>query len=157
MDEEFLLFVPPCGLTYESNQSLRLYYCPAERAIRDARYLGIYKDKAVIAVGRISKVVRCTIDINTKSVIALDGSGELTADEQERIVKAAAEAKGHNWNVSSGHKFYLCDSMEGTKFVKSSSNGIRGHRMFNLWSVLDGNVPESLQDIANSLRHKNWS
>jgi hypothetical protein len=55
LTEEFMLFVPLCGISHETNQSLRLYYCPEDRAIRKARYLGIYKDRVVKAVGRIVK------------------------------------------------------------------------------------------------------
>ncbi len=157
MHEEFTLFVPPCGLSHEVNQTLRLYYCPENRAIRNARYLGIYKERAVTAIGRITKVVRCTVDIGTKSVSVLDRDQWLTPDEQKRIVEAAIEAKDRNWDITSGHKFYLCDAMEKTEFAKSSSHGIRGHRMFDLSGVLGGSVPPNLKGVADSLRKAHWS
>jgi hypothetical protein len=157
MTEEFTLFVPPCGLSHEINQLLKLYYCPERRAIRNAGYLGIYKDRAVRAIGRIAKVVRCRVDIGSKSVIVLDANQKLTLDEQKRIVEAAIEAKERNWDITSGHKFYLCDSMEDTEFAKNSSYGIRGHRMFNLDSLLGGSVPKNLKGIADSLRKAHWS
>lgn len=156
MTEEFMLFVPPCGDTHEVNQALRLYYCPENRAIRNARYLGIYQGKVVKAIGRVVKVVRCTANVVAKSVDVLDGGERLTTDEQRRIVEAAVEAKNRNWDITSGHKFYLCDSMEETDFAKSSSFGIRGHRMFDLNIVLSGNVPKDLTGIAASLRNVDW-
>jgi len=152
-----MLFVPPCGLSHEANQSLRLYYCPESRAIRNARYLGIYKERVVKAVGRIAKVVRCTVDVGAKSVNVLGGGEKVTLDEQKRIVEAAVEARGRKWDITSGHKFYLCDSMEETEFAKSSSHGIRGHRMLDLDTVLGGIVPWDLKGIADSLRKAHWT
>jgi hypothetical protein len=46
--------------------------------------------------------------------------------------------------------------MEETEFEKSSSRGIRGHRMFDLDIVLGGKVPKDLKGIADSLRNAHW-
>jgi hypothetical protein len=90
-------------------------------------------------------------------VNVLGGGEGVTPDEQKRIVEAAVDAKDHKWDITSGHKFYLCDSMEETEFAKRSSHGIRGHRMFDLDNVLGGNVPKDLKEIADSLRKAYWT
>lgn len=155
--DEYTLFVPPCGQSFHDNEELRLYYCPATWNRRNARYLGIYKDKRVRALGRIAKVVACDVDAQAGTTKPVgDGAGALTQDEDARIVAAALRGQSHGWDLSTGHKFYLCDGMEETAFCKTSPGGIMGHRYFDLERVLGGKVPDALGELAERLRRHTW-
>lgn len=156
--DQFTLFAPPCSRSYEENISCQLYYCPATWGRRKARYLGIYANKAVRAIGTVGKVVECNVDLEHDAVeiLNLDGA-PLTGDEKARIVRAArAAAQRNGWDLSTGNKFYLFEQMATTHFEKTSSGGIMGHRYFDLKKVLGGPVPPDLAALALALREKRW-
>ena len=76
--DEYRLFVPPCGESFADNEHFRLYYCPATRSHRKAKYLGIYAGKQVRAVGRIVKVLACDVDPSS-------GTVKVLADEKDGV------------------------------------------------------------------------
>ena len=149
--DDYTLFIPPCGESYEVNARLKLYWCPDHRNIRKSKYLGIYTNKAVRHIGRIREVVSCHLsEDGTLNVI----EGKPNSDEQERIKMAMQEG-----GVSQGHKFYLCSEMEETFFEKQTKGGMQRHRYFDLGAeVLEGdnNVPNSLEELASELREIPW-
>ena len=149
--DDYTLFIPPCGESYEVNARLKLYWCPDHRNIRKSKYLGIYTSKAVRHIGRIREVVSCYLNEDgTLNVI----EGEPNSDEQERIKMAMQEG-----GVSQGHKFFLCSEMEKTFFEKQTKGGMQRHRYFDLGAeVLEGdeNVPNSLAELAEELRKIPW-
>ncbi len=154
--DQYTLFVPPCGRSFEMNERLRLYYCPATWSRRKAKYIGIYKDRKVRAIGEISKTAVCTIDV-PHCVVTVDGDTvALTPEEKERIIDATNDARSYGWDITSGHKFYLCDSMGPTEFRKTSSGGIMGHRYFDLEHVLGSSLPKDLTSLATALRGHEW-
>ena len=61
-EDDHILFVPPCGQSFEENVRWGLYYCVATRSRRSGRWLGVYKDKSVRAVGRIELVLEVSSD-----------------------------------------------------------------------------------------------
>lgn len=159
-EDKYLVFVPPCGQSFEDNYSLRLYYCPASWSRRKARYIGIYRDKSVRAIGEITKIVSCDANQEQQEVTLREwvkGSGELTQDEKQRILVACKNAPGRGWDVSTGHKFYLCDELVETDFKKQSSGGIPGHRYLDLRDFLRTDFSHATTtDLASALRHSKW-
>jgi hypothetical protein len=99
--DEYTVFVPPCGQSFEENEEFRLYYCPATWTRRNAKYLGIYKDKRVRAIGQIVKVVACNVnlDANTATILP-NGAETLTAEEEQRILGASRKAQKRGWDIS---------------------------------------------------------
>ncbi|SRR5712692_1742445 len=154
--DEYTLFVPPCGQSFEANERFHLYYCPVNWSRRKAKYLGIYAQKTVRAIGRIAKTVACTVNIVTSTVSAAEGDATLARDEEERILEATKEAETRGWDITFGHKFYLCDALQETDFRKTSHGGIMGHRYFDLEEVLENRVPEDMSALAASLRQRTW-
>ena len=154
--DQFTLFVPPCGQSFKANERLRLYYCPATYSRRKAKYLGIYKDRKVRAIGEITKRAVCTVNLPHRAVTVVDGAVTLTPDEKERIIEATNDARSRSWDITAGHRFYLCDSMEPTEFSKASSGGIMGHRYFDLEHVLGSSLPKGLTALAAALREHEW-
>ncbi len=155
-EEQYFLFTPPCGPSHLDNEELHLYYCPAERPRRAASLLGIYARREVRAIGRIAKVVTCTIDRQARSVLVQTGEN-LTPEERNRVLTAADRAPGHGWNIDTDHTFYLCDEWSLTSFQKTSPGGIMGHRMLDLRKEFnDGRVPSTVLGIATALAGKTW-
>lgn len=149
------LFVPPCGQSSADNEEFLLYYYPATSYRRKAKYLGVYKDRRVQAIGRILKVVASNVDLDTRTV-TVQGTGGLTNEEERRVLGATEKAQGRGWDTSTGHKFYLCDAMEATDFRKETPGGLPGHRYFDLEIVLGSKIPESLNELAARLRDCTW-
>ncbi|MBC9883857.1 hypothetical protein G8O24_42040 [Bradyrhizobium sp. INPA01-394B] len=151
--DKWTLFTPPCGRSYEINVADRLYFCPASWSRRKARYLGVYYDKAVRHIGRITKLVEC--EIQNGAVIG--ATKELTSDERQRILHASGAAmEQQGWDLTTGTQFFLCDEMHDTMFRKSTPGGIMGHRYFDLRSYLLEGVPDRIADLAERLRTSNW-
>ena len=149
------VFVPPCGPSHADNEQWHLYYCPSNLTRRGAAYLGIYADKTVRAIGRISKVVACQIDAKAGTVVVSEGP-PITNAEQERILAATRNAPTLGWDITTGHKFYLCDEWATTDFRKVTPNGIWGHRYFDLRKEFPAGIPVNLEDIANQLAARTW-
>jgi hypothetical protein len=155
--DQHTLLVPPCGESVEDNIQFQLYYCPVTRNFRKARYLGIYANKTIQAIGKISKVIPCDINLESNAVEVLDKQSRLTEGEQQRILGASIAAKKYGYDLSTGSKFFLCDEMVRTDFPKKSKGGIQGHRYFDLKEILgDRKIPESLSDLASLLRQHQW-
>ena len=155
--DQYTLFVPPCGQSFEANERLRLYYCPATWNRRKAKYLGIYAQKTVRAIGQIAKIVACSVDLGAAIVTVADGQCAPNPEEQERILEATKEARARDWDLTAGHRFYLCDLFEETNFRKTSRGGIMGHRYFDLEEVLGGKVPQDVSVLAAALRQHTWN
>jgi len=157
--DQYLIFVPPCGKSFEDNIEFKLYYCWATWTRRRTRYLGVYFDKAVRAIGRITKIVHCDVKVDTGklSISTVEGSGDLTSDEEHRIVAACKNGPQRGWDLSAGHKFYLCDELAETEFRKASTGGIQGHRYIDLREHLKADVPDKVTDLASLLRKHEWN
>ncbi|MCJ9728979.1 hypothetical protein [Bradyrhizobium sp. PRIMUS42] len=155
--DKYTIFVPPCGQSFDENTAFRLYYCPVTWTRRNAKYLGIYKDKCVRAIGGIAKVVACNVDIHAGTVTVQPGEPEtVTAEEQARIIGASRAALERDWDLNSNHKFFLCDTMVDTVFRKTSPGGIMGHRYFDLQEVLGHTPPSNINELAERLKQHSW-
>lgn len=151
--DKWTLFVPPCGLSREINNTDQLYFRPASWSRRNARYLGVYYDKAVRHIGTIAKVVECEV----KDGNVTNETVPLTNDERQRITRASGAAMDQQgWDLTTGYQFFLCDDMSDTMFRKSTPGGIMGHRYFDLRSYFSGGVPTQLAEIAKRLESHNW-
>ena len=108
----------------------------------------------LFAAPKIQTPTPCPIDTN--DVIVADEQNTLTQDEQERILEATREAGVRNWDLTTGNKFYLCDTMRETAFNKTSRRGLRNFRYFDLEEILGNKVPHDVGALAESLRQHTW-
>jgi hypothetical protein len=155
--DEYTIFVPPCGDSVEDNIQFSLYHCPTTRKFRKAKYLGIYANKSIQAIGKISKIVSCDVDLKAKRVKEGNDQEGLTTKEQQRIVGACIGAQKYGWDLSRDRKFFLCDEMVRTHFTKKSKWGIQGHRYIDLKEILgEKKIPGSLEELATLLRTHEW-
>lgn len=154
--DQYTMFVPPCGKSFEDNEEFQLYYCPVGWSRRSVAYLGVYARKSVRAIGSLAKVVACNVKIDERKVEVVDGSEMLTIGEAERILGATRKASQRGWDLSTGHKFFLCGQMEPTDFRKTSSGGIMGHRYLDIQTAIGTKLPADLIEIADRLRRSTW-
>jgi hypothetical protein len=155
--DDVTIFVPPCGQSFEINVKHKLYFCPSDWSRRNVKYLGIYREKSVQYIGQISKTLHCE-RVDDKLVNAGGGRLPLSSSEEERISAAMAEASATTgWDITTGHRFFLCDDLLPTHFRKSSRGGIMGHRYLNLQEDLPALRKMALPEIATELRDITWS
>ncbi|MXW81775.1 MAG: hypothetical protein F4Z57_22875 [Gemmatimonadetes bacterium] len=152
--DKFTMFTPPCGQSFDDNVEYDLYYCPQSWNRRASRFLGIYANKSVRRIGRITKIVACNIDIEQGTVVP--DEGEIVEEECRRILGAALSARDRGWDISDNCKFYLCDEMVETDFRKISSGGIQGHRYFDLGEVLKRKELPNIAEIGELLKCRTW-
>lgn len=156
--DNYTMFVPPCGQSFDDNKEFSLYYCPVGYNRRKTAYLGVYSNRAVQLIGKIKKVVACDVGADGQTVQAEDNASDLTDDEKRTIVGVVRAAKcRRNWDISTGHKFFLCDGLAETDFQKATRGGIQGHRYVDLREHLKSGIPTTVQELANALRGHRWS
>jgi hypothetical protein len=155
--DKYMLFVPPCSKSFQENVKFKLYFCPDFWNRRKSKYLGVYKEKHVWSVGIISKIVACTINFDAGRVI-VEGDESLSDEEASRIGGATSMLLERNWDIRTGHKFFLCDKMVETKFEKATPGGIRNLRYVDLREHItkEHNEWPGIEEIANQLRQKQW-
>lgn len=149
------LLVVGCSQSLPDNIKFRLYYDP-KRSHRPAKYIGLYKDKAVRAIGLLEKVVR--VDRTTNGLHIIEG-GPLTKEQQTRIGKAIDSAPAHGWKITRGCYFFLAGSLEPTLFRKQTKYPLWNRRYFDLREVLELDGKEKLPDLkslAEELRSRTW-
>lgn len=153
-EDDHILFVPPCGESFEENVRWGLYYCLATRSRRSGRWLGVYKDKSVRAVGRIELVLE--VSSGDSGFVLTPGANE---EQRVRILGAIADARKRGWDLlEEPHTFYVCSDMAETAFDKDSRGGIAGHRYFDLRRLrLPNDTSLSSEAIASELHNHRWS
>jgi hypothetical protein len=81
----------------------------------------------------------------------------LTDPEKARVMEAARLAPIHEWNVTTGHRFYLCDEWQTTNYRQTSPGGIKGARMLDLRKPFPQGLPATLSEIAYGLLEESWT
>jgi len=151
---DFQMRAMPVGQTIEENIDLGIYYEPAGRYSSPSKYLGLYTQKAIRAIGEIAKVVVCNVE---DGVVHSDSKGELLESESQRIVRMCDLAwEKHGWNIRKGHQFVLVDRFVDTNYEKVSSGGMAGKRYFDLGDVLDSDQLPEIDEMGLLLADETW-
>lgn len=143
------------GDTLVANKKLNLYY---HRSIdnRSVDMIGLYKNKKIVAIGKIYKRVKAYMPEN--EVIFTDGD-EVTEDEKNRIREAILDSERYRYNLKTvENNFILVESFEECDFEKISKGALRGGKNFKLetdYGIV--NIKEkSIKEIADELSGKKW-
>ncbi|MDR2599611.1 MAG: hypothetical protein LBC73_04990 [Oscillospiraceae bacterium] len=134
--------------TLDNNIELNLYTDDFSKNYHIQTYLGLYKEKAVRAIGKIETIA--IIHRDGDSLIIENEYGE-TTDEMK---KSAREAL----NVFNKTKlrFYFVKRFFVTDFKKKSARGLQGSKNFNLCDVLELDELPDTETIAEKLQTKEW-
>lgn len=148
--------------TFTQNKNYGVYYHGQERGYSSHTYIGLYKEKAVRAIGKISGIFdACVIDKNNicdfKSI-----KGLLDEKIESRIKNAIKEAP-YTFNKENT-RFFIVDKFYDTDFKKITPRAPMGSRMFDLVDEInkimpDGSKIDKLPDtkeIAELLTKCTW-
>lgn len=145
------------GTTFEDNLENNLYYHGLERGYSAHKYIGLYRDKSIRAIGEIEAIVERDIIGGKGKVKVIQGI--MPADGIERInkaIKSGAEKHGYHLE-SEPHVFFLVKKFYLTDFRKTSPGGSIGSKLFDLCEVLGvQSLPNHVDEIAVKLQEKVW-
>ena len=150
------------GKTKDDNIKHNVYLCYASRGYRAHRYLGLYWNKAVRRIGKISNVV--TVEMNAKGTLKsmYYAHDTKSVDEKTEVrIKGLIEAheRGEfyaNADFTIPHNFFLVDEFFETDFRKISKYGMQYVKYFNLSEYFQKGIPERTELIASTLNQKEW-
>lgn len=137
------------------NLKYRIYYDPADRSHNSPfKYVGLYSDKTVVAVGQLNRIVYC--DYVDGNLVPTHGDDltTLSQDEYNRI-KETIENTDY-YDLESGNKFFLVDNFYKTNFIKTSFSSIRAKKYFLLDEIEGFKKGMTAQEIAKLLSGKTW-
>ncbi|WP_455581858.1 hypothetical protein [Dysosmobacter sp.] len=141
------------GVTLEVNKRLNLYYDDAGRGFSGHEYLGLYKDKCVRAVGKISAIV--TAKGTPESLAYGMEKGTLTDEMKSRIHEAIEDGKRYGYQMDNTRYFFV-DRFFETDFRKITPRAPMGSRIFDLTKVLGVSKLPGTAEIAERLRERTW-
>jgi hypothetical protein len=135
----------PCGASFEDNERFGVYFEPPERNSKAGyRFIGLYRNKAIEAVGEVISVV--VVD-PAEGLGAAKVEAGAWDDKVRARVQAAMDGTSFGDLATSAHRYYVVEQFHRTRAEKNSSGGIQGMRYLNLaekiagWkSVVDGGV-----------------
>lgn len=142
----------PCGDTFDLNLQYNLYYMPEDRGYRSHKYLGIYKNKCIRAIGKIKKITCINADKNGENIEVTEGD-KLNDEEKKvlsEVIKEAYENYGHK--VYKNHRFFITEKLYETEFKKTSKHGVLRARYHNLKEIFGKDLPDNVSVIADKLK-----
>lgn len=148
-----LMRVQLAGTTFNFNVSENLYYDNIERGFSAHDYLGLYKEKSVRAVGKITAIITA---VTTEDGIEYKAElGKLTDERKQQICKAIEDGKYYGY-VMTGERYFFVDKFFETDFKKMTPRAPMGTRIFDLTKLLETEqLPEAVE-IAELLKTKSW-
>jgi len=136
------------------NRKYNIYYDPAIRNHNlPFKYLGLYLDKAIVDIGRVTKIVFCDYE-DGKLIASADTALDLTDKEYERIKNTIEETD--YYDLRKGVKFLLLDQLIPTNFKKLSFSSLRAKRYFFLNDFKDYKEIMNTKQIAEMLNTNTW-
>lgn len=145
------------GTTFEDNKEYNLYYHGLDRGYSPHKYIGLYIDKSIKAIGEIEAIIAREIQ-NGKATIKVI-QGQMPVDGMQRINEAIEiGAEKHGYKIKDEpHIFFLVKKFYDTDFKKISPGGSFGSKRFDLCEILGvQSLPDDVKDIAEKLKGKVW-
>lgn len=139
------------GKSYTENLKYGIYYDPATRNHSlPFEYIGLYRQGAVRAVGKVSRIVYCDYDEETGKLVSTNDFdlGVLTEEEYFRIVNIIT--KTEYYDLDYGCKFFIVDQFYET--LLDCDTVIRGKQYFWLDEYSGFKPGMSARELAQLLR-----
>lgn len=137
--------------SWSENLKYNLYYDPANRRHSSPfKYVGLYLNKKVIAVGVLGKIVVCNYD-GGKLIATAEGGLDNVNDNEYNRIKGIIEDTDY-YDLKNGSKFFLVDKFYPTNFIKTSFSSVRAKRYFWLDQIKgfeDGMTAEQVAQLLN--------
>lgn len=156
MIDDSIMKAVTCGWTIGENFKYNLYYAPRSRGYSDHAYLGVYAQKSIQGIGKISNIIEADLTENGDLKI-LNHTADITQQQKADIIHVIAEAKENNgWDISKEHTFFCVEKLYETKYKKNSPYPLQGSKLFNLKEALQIDKLPDVSEIAEKLKTITW-
>jgi hypothetical protein len=132
------------GTTWRDNVSHGIYYESVDRSPkhRRAAFLGLYHNKRISHVGKITAVVPAIRDSNGEIAFENPEIGTIDVAMREAVGAAMVAALKYYPNLAdSMHRYYRVDAFWPTDLVKISPSGMMGHRYLDIEAITGKPLP----------------
>lgn len=137
------------------NFKYRIYYDPATRSHNSPfKYIGLYQNKTIVAVGKLQKIVYCDYDNGKLIATHNDDLSRLTQEEHQRIIETIENTD--YYDLAQGNKFFLVDEFYRTNYSKTSFSSLRAKRYFWLDEIEGFKDGMTAEQVAKLLNGKTW-
>ena len=144
------------GKTFKDNMELNLYYDEAAHNYSAHGYIGLYKEKSIRAIGKLSKTVLAE-EVNGEMQFESESGGMVTESEKSAILEAVRRAKEYGYNLRTvRHRYFFVEQFYPTDFKKSSKNPIQKSKLFNLAEMFGHKTMPDTKKIASDLDGRTW-
>jgi len=147
------------GMSFDENIAHGIYYAPMSRNYSKHGYIGLYRDKSIRAIGKLTKVVQADYDFQKNKfikLISIEGNS-LTKEEESKLVQIMDSAKNTNgWDIYFDHQFFFVDQFHKTDYKKVTKYPIQRTKFFNLDEVLNCKELPNTKEIADELNSLSW-
>lgn len=162
---ESLMRVPTAGTTFEFNLKNKIYY-KSYMGYRDVSYIGLYLNKSIRAIGKVSAIIDAEFDSNGGIKVNRyyspkngDLNGTITSNQREKIEYAVANAaEEFGWDIKTLHTYYIVEEFVECNFPKVSKGGLQGFRYIDLQEIIEIDDIDklSINEIASRLNISEW-
>ena len=142
------------GTTLDFNVKNNLYYDNIDRGFSAHDYLGLYKDKSVKAIGKISDIITAVQNENGDLIYQVE-KGEINDDKKAAIKKAIDDSKNYGY-ILDRNRYFFVEKFYETDFKKTTPKGAMGTRFFNLAELLNTDELPDIPVIAERLKSLTW-
>lgn len=144
------------GITLEDNIELGLYYDDANRGYSEHGYIGLYNQKSIRAIGKLTKIIQASCINGTFSYKIIIGDKE-TKEEISKIKDAMKRSEKYGFNIGDRlHNYFIVEKFIKMNFKKDSKNPIQKSKFFNLSEMLHMDDLPSVEEIVKKLDNRSW-
>jgi len=144
------------GATIDFNMANNVYYDSVNRPFRAHDYLGLYTNKSVRAIGKITALITA-VEENGTLVIDKPELGELTEERKQQIIASIQDGDTHGYDLHTNkHRYFFVEQFYDTDYKKITPYAPMGSRIFDLTKVLGTENLPSAEEIAETLKTKTW-
>ncbi len=135
--------------TFEYNFVHNMYWVRSSVNFRSTDYIGLYRNKSMCAIGKISSIIIFSPDDDEKFAVQ---KGKLTEEQKALIFDAAAK-----YSITEPHRIYFVEKYFQTDFRKITQGAPMGGRVFDLTQILGTTELPNTEKIAEQLKKKTWN
>ncbi len=151
------LFAVTTGISYDYILQTKMYCCKSYRCKQICDYLGLYKDKSIVKIAEIKKIIEAE-RTNGKLVTQLVKGKEITNEDIAAIEEYINKGFDlFNCDIGSQkHKYFIVEKFYDTDYKKSSNGGLMEHKYFDLYDRLGVEKMPDIETLADKLQDIEW-
>ena len=153
-NDKYRMRMQLAGTTLQFNIENALYYDSIDRGFSAHSYIGLYSQKSVRAIGKITAIITAVKGENGVFDYSAE-QGHLTEDMKQLIQKAIEDANNYGYSMDRTRYFFV-EKFYQTDFKKVTPRAPMGSRMFDLSQILGVKTLPDTEAIAQALRSKEW-